>query len=419
MNFLKNWDKEVFEILEKEKERLKEWINLIPSENYTYPEVFEIIWSVFNDKYAEWYPWKRYYWWCENADALETLAQERAKKVFWAEHINIQCLSWSIMNQAVYYAFMKPWDTILGMDLSHWGHLTHWHPITHMWKLFNFVRYKTDLNNNWKINFEELLEIAKKTKPKIVLCGYTSYPRDYDYTDFKKVADEVWAITMADISHIWWLVAWKAMKNPFDYWFDIVTTTTHKTLRWPRWWMIMCKKEFAKKIDRSVFPKLQWWPFIHNIWWHAVALKKAWEPEYETYASQVLKNSKKLAETLINNWAKLITDWTDNHMMVLDVEKSFWYNWTKAEEILGKAWIYVNKQVIPDDLNPPLNPSWIRIWTPAVTTRWMKENKKQVIWDLIIKALKSDFNEEKLAEIKLEITKLWKKFKIPTLEYKI
>ena len=407
------YDPEVYQALLGEEKRLKEWINLIPSENYTYPEVLEMLWTVFNDKYSEGYPWKRYYGWNEFTDIVENLAIQRAKKLFRAEHVNVQPLSWSPMNQAVYFAVLNPNDTVLAMDLSHWWHLTHGAPVSHMWKVFNFVRYKTNPDENWKIDFDHLLQLAKKYKPKLVLCWYTSYPRDYDYADFKKVADAVWAITMADVSHIWWLIAAGAMKNPLDYWFDIVTTTTHKTLRWPRWWMILCKKKFADAIDKSVFPGLQGWPHMHTIAALATALNRALQPEYKQRWRQVLKNSKAMAEKLIELGAKLVTNWTDNHMMVVNTVESFGIDGTIAEKTLEKVGITVNKQIIPDDPNPPLRPSGIRIWTPAITSRWLKENDTQFIAEIIYKTLSNYNNDKILLQLKKQIMQLCKKYLLP------
>lgn len=414
---LKNFDKEVYNALVWEEQRLKKWIDLIPSENYSYPEIFEVLWSVFNDKYSEWYPGRRYYGWNEFTDIIENLARDRAKEIFRAEHANVQCLSWSPMNQAVYFGVLNPWDTVLAMDLSHGWHLTHGHPVSHMGKIFNFVRYKTHPENAWKIDFEELMKIAKETKPKMVLCWYTSYPRDYDYRDFKKVADEVWAITMADVSHIGWLIAGWVMDNPMDFWFDIMTTTTHKTLRWPRWWMILCKKEFAKQIDKSVFPWLQWGPHMHQIWALAVALEKALQPEFKVRANQVLLNSKALAKWLMDRWCKLITDWTSNHMMVLDTVSSFGINWVIAENTLDQVYITTNKQVIPDDTNPPLKPSWIRMWTPAATSRWLKESDMDKVANWIVEALKNHDNEDELDRIWQEVLEYFKDFPVPSVDY--
>lgn len=408
--YVQQYDPEVYEALIWEEKRLKEWINLIPSENYTYPEVLEMLGTVFNDKYSEWYPGRRYYGGNEFTDKVETLAIERAKKIFRAEHANVQPLSGSPMNQAAYLALLEPGDTVLAMDLSHGWHLTHGAPVSHMGKIFNFIRYKTDPNNGWKINFDELMKLAKKVKPKLVLCGYTSYPRDYDYSDFKKIADEVWALTMADVSHIWGLIAAGVMANPLDYGFDVMTTTTHKTLRGPRWGMILCKKKHATKIDKSVFPGLQWGPHMHTIASLATALNRALKPEFKIRGQQVLDNAKSLAAELMKLWAKLITDGTDNHMIVLNTVESFGIDGTVAEKTLEKVWITVNKQIIPDDPNPPLRPSGIRLGTPAITSRWLKEEQAALIWEIIYETLSNYENEAKLSELKEKIKKLWAEF---------
>jgi len=412
---LKKNDPEVFASVLGEEERERKGIELIPSENYTYPEVLAANGSIFTNKYSEGYPGKRYYGGQEFTDRIETLARERAKKVFRCEHANVQALSGSPMNQAVYLAFLKPGDTVLGMDLSHGGHLTHGAPVSHMGTLFNFVRYKTDPDNAGKIDFDALMKVAKETKPKIVLCGYTSYPRDYRYEDFKRVADEVGAITMADISHIGGLVAAGVMNNPFDAGFDIVTTTTHKSLRGPRGALILCKAPYAGVIDKSVFPGLQGGPHMHTVAAIAVTLGKAMQPEFKTYAVQILKNAKVLAETLMQNGARLITGGTDNHMMVIDTVKSFGLDGKKAEAILDAVSITTNKQIIPDDPNPPLRPSGIRLGTPAATTRGMKEADMIKIANWICRALSGAEDEKLLKTIKKEVEKFCVKYPVPGL----
>ncbi|HCW32268.1 MAG: glycine hydroxymethyltransferase, glycine hydroxymethyltransferase [Candidatus Peregrinibacteria bacterium GW2011_GWE2_39_6] len=406
-------DPEVFAAIAGEELRESVGVELIPSENYTYPEVLAANGSILTNKYAEGYPGRRYYGGQEFTDKVELLAIERAKQVFRADHVNVQPLSGSPMNQAVYLAFLKPGDTVLGMDLSHGGHLTHGHPVSHMGKIFNFVRYKTHPEENGRIDFDELMAVAKETKPKIVLCGYTSYPRDYDYKDFKRVADEVGAITMADVSHIGGLIAGEAMRNPFDYGFDIVTTTTHKTLRGPRGGMILCKKEFAEIIDKSVFPGLQGGPHMHCIAAIAVTLGKALQPEFKIYAAQILKNSKILAEILMKGGIKLVTNGTDNHMMVMDTVQSFGIDGKKAEHVLDLAGITTNKQVIPDDPNPPLRPSGIRLGTPAATTRGMKEDDMVKIGNWIVEALKIHDDEKALSDLRSQIEAFCVQFPVP------
>lgn len=412
---LKKNDPEVFASVLGEEERERKGIELIPSENYTYPEVLAANGSIFTNKYSEGYPGKRYYGGQEFTDRIETLARERAKKVFRCEHANVQALSGSPMNQAVYLAFLKPGDTVLGMDLSHGGHLTHGAPVSHMGSLFNFVRYKTDPDNAGKIDFDALMKVARETQPKIVLCGYTSYPRDYRYEDFKRVADEVGAITMADISHIGGLVAAGVMNNPFDAGFDIVTTTTHKSLRGPRGALVLCKEKYAGVIDKSVFPGLQGGPHMHTVAAIAVALGKALQPEFKTYAVQILKNARVLAETLMNSGAKLITGGTDNHMMVIDTVQSFGLDGKKAEALLDAVSITTNKQIIPDDPNPPLRPSGIRLGTPAATTRGMKEAEMIKIAGWICRALAGAEDEKLLKTVKKEVEKFCVKFPVPGL----
>lgn len=413
LDLLQQNDPEVYNAIVGEEDREKRGIELIPSENYTYPEVFAANGSIFTNKYAEGYPGRRYYGGQKYTDIVEDLARDRAKKLFKCEHANVQPLSGSPMNQAVYMAFLKPGDTVLGMDLSHGGHLTHGAPVSHMGNIFNFVRYKTNPDNEGKIDFEELLKVAKETKPKIVLCGYTSYPRDYDYADFKKVADEVGAITMADVAHIGGLIAAGVMRNPFDYGFDIVTTTTHKTLRGPRGGMILCKEKYASAIDKSVFPGLQGGPHMNTISAIAVTLGKALEPEFQEYGKQILKNAKVLSETLIKGGANLVTGGTDNHMMVLDTVKSFGIDGKEAENILDEVAITTNKQIIPDDTNPPLKPSGIRLGTPCATTRGMKESEMEKIGNWMLKTLKNKDNQEIKDKIKKEVEDFCMKFEVP------
>jgi len=419
MNKDKNWrlleknDKQIYKAIIGEEKRQQKGIELIPSENYTYPEVLAANGSILTNKYSEGYPKKRYYGGQKYTDIVEQLAIDRAKKVFKCEHANVQPLSGSPMNQAVYFAFLKPGDTILGMDLSHGGHLTHGAPVSHMGQIFNFIRYKTDPENKGKIDFKELMKIAKKHKPKIVLCGYTSYPRDIDYAGFKKVAQAVGAITMADVAHIGGLIAGGVMNNPFDYSFDIVTTTTHKSLRGPRGGLILCKEKFAQAIDKSVFPGLQGGPHMQTIAAIDITLKKAMQPEFKKYTQQILKNAKILSQVLMKNGAKLITNGTDNHMMVIDTIKSFNLDGRVAEETLDKISLTVNKQIIPDDSHPPLRPSGIRLGTPAATTRGMKEKEMEMIGQWIIKALNNYKDDKFLKKLNKEVETMCLKFKVP------
>ena len=408
-------DPEVSAAIAGEERRQQEGVELIPSENYTYPEVLAALGSVLTDKYAEGYPGRRYYGGQTYTDAVENLARDRACSLFRAEHANVQPLSGSPMNQAVYLAYLKPGDTVLGMDLSHGGHLTHGAPVSHMGKIFNFVRYKTRTDRRGAIDFDELREVAKRARPKIVLCGYSSYPRDYDYASFRAIADEVDALTMADVSHVGGLIAAGVMRNPFDAGFDIVTTTVHKTLRGPRAGLILSKQTHSTMIDASVFPGLQGGPHMNNIAGVAITLKKAMTPEFRDYGRQVLANAKMLAQALVGAGATLVTGGTDNHMMVLDTVASFGINGRQAEEALDRVGITVNKQVIPDDPNPPLRPSGIRVGTPACTTRGMVEADMTRVAHWIVEALRQRDDVTRVSALKREVAAFCETFPVPTL----
>lgn len=411
-DLLQKNDSDIFNALSGEETRQKVGIELIPSENYTYPEVLCTLGSVFTNKYSEGYPGRRYYGGQEFTDTIEDIARERAKQVFRCEHANVQPLSGSPMNQAVYLGLLEPGDTILAMDLSHGGHLTHGAPVSFMGKLFNFIRYKTDPVDG-SIDFDELRKTALESKPKMILCGYTSYPRDLDYAKFKEIADEVGAITMTDASHYGGLIAADVIRNPFDFGFDVVTTTSHKSLRGPRGGMILCRKDFAPKIDKAVFPGLQGGPHMNTIAGIAVTLKKAAEPEFREYGRQVLTNAATLAEELTKAGASLVTGGTDNHMMVMDTEKSFGINGKVAEELLDEVSITTNKQIIPDDPNPPLKPSGIRIGTPAATTRGMKESDMVKLAGWMVQVLKNPEDKSLAATTKTEIESFCSRFPVP------
>jgi glycine hydroxymethyltransferase len=405
---LKKIDSKIFSCIQKELKRQEEWIELIASENYVSKAVLEALGSVLTNKYSEWYINKRYYWGCQHIDEVESLAIERAKKLFNAEHVNVQPLSWAPANIAVYFALLQPWDTVLGMDLSHGWHLTHWHPVTYMTKIFNFIRYKTNID--WLIDLNNLREMAIKNKPKLILVWYSAYSREINYKEIKKIADEVWAYTMADIAHIAWLIAAWEMNNPVPI-FDVVTTTTHKTLRWPRWWMIMCKEKFAQSIDKSVFPWFQWGPHENNIAAKAVAFKEALEPSFKKYCRQIIKNAKIMEEEFKKLNYKICFWKTDNHLILIDVTTK-WVSWKEVQIILDKVGITVNKNMIPDDPRSPMDPSWIRLGTPAMTTRGFKEKefKKIVYW--INEAIINKNNPKNLLKIKKEVLLLCKKFPI-------
>ena len=406
-------DPHVHAALAGEEARQRAGVELIPSENYTYPEVLAALGSVFTNKYAEGYPGRRYYGGQAFTDAIERLARDRAKRLFGAEHANVQPLSGAPMNAAVYLAMLKPGDTVLGMDLSHGGHLTHGAPVSHMGTLYNWIRYKSQPENEGRIDFDALRRIARRERPKLIVCGYSSYPRDYDYGEFKAIADEVGALTMADVSHIGGLIAGGAMANPCQHGFDFVTTTTHKSLRGPRGGLILTKKAFARDIDRSVFPGLQGGPHMNQVAATAIALGKALDPAFKDYARQVLDNARALAAALMAGQAALVTGGTDNHMMVLDCVRSFGVDGRIAEETLDQISITCNKQVIPDDPNPPLRPSGIRLGTPAATTRGMGPAEMELLAGWMLDALRHHDDEAHLARLKGDVEATCRRFPVP------
>ena len=421
---LQNTDPEVYQAILDEEKRQANWMELIASENYQSKAVLQAQSSVFANKYAEWFPWKRYYWWQENTNRIEQLAIDRAKKLFHADHANVQALSGAAANMCVYTALMNPWDTILWMDLSHWGHLTHWAPVTFISKVFNFIRYKT--NENWDIDFDELKRLAHEHKPKIILAGFSAYTKTIDFDKFSEIAKEVWAIAYADMSHIGWFIAAWLLPNPLDHWFNAMMTTTHKSLRWPRWAVILSKgivsnplkkpedtiENIPTRIDRAVFPWMQWGPHMNTIAWIAVALKEASTPEFREYAKQTLENAQILANELLNYWYKLVNWWTENHMIIMDFSKDN-YSWWEIEKALDKVWISTSKSTIPDDPRKPFDPSWLRIWMPAMTTRGVKWEDTKQIASFIHQAIQSRNDNSKLSEIKKEVISFCQRFPLP------
>jgi len=403
---LKDFDPQIKELIEKELERQESGLEMIPSENFVSLAVLETLGSVLTNKYAEGYPRKRYYGGCENVDVIEQLAIDRAKEIFGAEHVNVQPLSGAPANIAVYFALLEPGDTILGMDLSHGGHLTHGHPVTHMTKVFNFIRYKTTPEGT--LDYDNIREMALEHKPKLILVGYSAYSREIDYARIKKIADEVGAITMADIAHIAGLIAGKQMNNPVPI-FDVVSTTTHKTLRGPRGGMIMCKEVFKKKIDKSVFPGFQGGPHENNIAGKAIAFKEALQPDFVEYAKQIKLNAKILEKKFNEFGYKLMFGGTDNHLLLIDVTPKG-VTGKEAEKALDIAGITVNKNMIPDDTRSPFDPSGIRLGTPALTTRGMKEPEMEIIADIINRTLLNHTDEAVLAGIREEVREMTKKF---------
>jgi len=412
MTAIKAYDQAVFDAIKKEEHRQKTGIELIPSENYVSTAILESLGSVLTNKYSEGYPGKRYYGGCENIDIIEQAAIDRLKQLFGCDHANVQPLSGAPANIAVYFGILEPGDTILGMDLSHGGHLTHGHPITHMAKIFNFIRYKT--NENGDLDLDELEKMAMEHKPKLILVGYSAYSRDIDYKNIKAIADKVGAMTMADVAHIAGLIAAEEMNNPIPY-FDIITSTTHKTLRGPRGGIIMCKEEFKKRIDKSVFPGFQGGPHENNIAGKAIAFKEALEPEYKQYAKQIKKNAKIFEEEFKKLEYKLMFGGTDNHLLLIDVT-SHGITGKEAQIALDKAGITCNMNMIPNDPRSPMDPSGIRIGTPAMTTRGMKEEEMRQIVAWMDQVMKNHTNETKLAEIKKEIEVTCLKFPVPGIK---
>jgi glycine hydroxymethyltransferase len=408
-------DKEVFNTLKGEETREREGIELIPSENYVSKAVREAQGSIFTNKYSEGYPGKRYYGGQEFTDQVETLAIERAKELFGAKFANVQTHSGANANVAMYMALLQPGDTVLGMDLSHGGHLTHGHPVTYITKFFNFVRYKMKDVDTGEIDYDDMLRVAIETKPKIVLAGFSAYSRELDYAKFVSIAREVGAYAVIDIAHIAGLIAGKAVKNPFDYGFDVMTSTTHKTLRGPRGGLILVREseEIAKKVDKAVFPGLQGGPLMHVIAGKAVAFGEALQPSFKAYAHQVLVNAKAMEEVFRARGVRMLAGGTSNHLILADVFGSLGIPGKEAEALLDTVGITLNKNVIADDPRSPMDPSGIRFGTPAITTRGFKEAQCARVAELMLDALANRTDQAKLEEIHQEIKDLCAKFPIP------
>lgn len=401
-------DIDIEKYINQEEQRQHEGLEMIPSENFVSKDVLAALGSVLTNKYAEGYTGRRYYGGCEFVDMVEDLCIQRAKELFQAEHVNVQPLSGAPANIGVYFALLNPGDTVLGMDLSHGGHLTHGHPVTYMAKVFNFVRYKSDPITGL-IDMDNLRAMAHEHKPRIILAGYSAYSREIDYNTIKQIADEVGAITMMDMAHIAGLIAGKQMVNPVPI-FDIVTTTTHKTLRGPRGGMILCKSKFVKKIDKAIFPGMQGGPHMNNIAAKAIAFKEALQPEFEHYAKQVISNAKILEKELSDYGLKIMFGGTDNHLLLIDIYSSKGITGHDAESALDKAGITLNKNMIPDDPRKPLDPSGIRLGTPALTTRGMKEDDMKIVATFMKQALDNIDNDSKLGNIRQEVREFAKKF---------
>ena len=410
-------DKQIEELIKAEKKRQTDGLELIPSENYVSSDVLQALGSVFTNKYSEGYPGRRYYGGQENTDQVEQLAIDRAKKLFKADHANVQPHSGAQANEAVYYAWCEPGDTILAMDLAHGGHLTHGASVTRSAREYNFIRYGIKNIDTGEIDYEEIRQLALKHKPKIILAGFSAYPRELDYEKFAEIGNEVGAMLMADMSHIAGLIVSGVAKNPFDYGFHVITTTTHKTLRGPRGGLILSRgivgnplkkpektlENLPTLIDRAVFPGTQGGPHMHTIAAKAVAFGEALQPEFKDYAEQIVKNAKRLAEELQKRGFKLVTGGTSNHLILADIHSSFGIDGKEAEIAMDKIGLTLNANAIPDDPLPRFRPSGIRLGTPAVTTRGAKEDDMEKIAEWMRRSIDNRDNDDELAELRKEV----------------
>lgn len=413
--YIEKQDPEVDAAIKGEAKRQAEGLELIPSENYVSKAVMEAMGSIMTNKYSEGYPGARYYGGQEYTDIVEDLARDRAKKLFDCKFANVQPLSGAPANVAMYFALLQPGDTVLGMDLSHGGHLTHGHPVTYLTKIFNFVRYKMKNTETGEIDYDEMREVAKKEKPKIVLAGYSAYSRELDYAAISSIAKEVGAISVMDAAHVAGLIAGKAHKNPFDYDFDIITTTTHKTLRGPRGGMILTREseDIAKKIDKSIFPGFQGGPHMHQIAAKAVCFGEALQPSFKDYAAQILKNAKAMEEVFRANNVRMLGGGTSNHLILADVYGSLGVTGKEAETVLDEVGITLNKNAIADDTRKPMDPSGIRFGTPAITTRGFTEKECARVAELMIEVLKDKDNKSLKEKVGADVKDLAVQFPIP------
>ncbi len=404
---LKKTDPQIAKSLQKEINRQRQGLELIPSENFVSEAVLKALGSPLTNKYSEGYSGKRYYGGNQFIDEIESLAIDRAKKLFNAQHVNVQPYSGSPANLEVYFSFLEPGDTIMGMNLAHGGHLTHGHPVNLSGRIFNFIQYGVDKKTHL-IDYDQVEKLAKKYKPKIIISGATAYPRIIKFKKFHEIAQKVGALSMADIAHIAGLIIGKAHPSPFPF-TDIITTTTHKTLRGPRGAMILCKKKHAQIIDKTVFPGMQGGPHNHTTAAIAVALKEASKPSFKTYVIQIVKNAKTLAQTLKDNGLDLVSNGTDNHLILIDLIKT---NVTgkQAEKALEQVGIYVNKNMIPYDPKTPFNPSGIRLGTPALTTRGMKQTQMKLIGKLIAQVIYNIDNKQVLKKVSQTVKQLTKDY---------
>lgn len=423
-------DTDVATLIAAEEKRQREGLELIPSENYVSSDVLGAMGSIFTNKYSEGYPGKRYYGGQDFTDPLEELAITRAKKLFKADHANVQPHSGVPANEAVYYAWLEPGDTVLAMDLGHGGHLSHGNPMTRSAHIYNFVPYKMKDKTTGEIDYDELIELARTHKPKIILAGFSGYPRELDYAKFAEAAKAAGpdCLLMADMAHIAGLIVAGVAKNPFDYGFHVITTTTHKTLRGPRGGLILSKGKVSTPlkapektleniptlIDRAIFPGTQGGPHMHTIAAKAVAFGEALRPEFKTYAKQILKNASRLADELKKRGFVLISGGTSNHLILADVNESFGIDGKIAEEALDKIGLNLNKNSVADDPLPPFRPSGIRLGTPAITTRGLKEDDMETIAEWMKQAIDARDDEAALAKLREEVRTFALKFPLPS-----
>lgn len=411
---LKKLDPDIYAAVTGEMQRQVEGVELIPSENYISAAVMETMGSVFNNKYSEGYPGRRYYGGQTYADRVESIAIERAKTLFDAGHANVQPHAGAPANVATYFALLEPGDTVLGMDLSHGGHLTHGHPVTYITKIFNFVRYKMKDPATGEIDYEAMREVARREKPKMILAGFSAYPRELDYAKMKAIAEEVGAWAVADMAHIAGLIAGRAVRNPFEDGFDVILSTTHKSLRGPRGGLILSREaEVGKKIDKSVFPGFQGGPIMQMVAAKAVAFKEALEPEFKDYARQVIVNARCMADKFMESGAKLITNGTDNHLLLIDCVQSWDISGAQAEALFDRIGITLNKNVIADDPRKPLDPSGVRLGTPAVTTRGMKEAEVTQLVEFMLAAVAKRDDEAGLDALHGEVKGFCRGYPVP------
>lgn len=414
-DYIKKQDEEIFKALEGEERREESGVEMIPSENYVSRAVREANGSVMTNKYSEGYPGKRYYGGQDFTDQVETLAINRAKELFNCQFANVQSLSGAPANVAMYFALMEPGDTVLGMDLSHGGHLTHGHPTTSINKVFNFVRYKMKDPDTGEIDYDELAKVARENKPKIILAGFSAYSRELDYAKMKAIADEVGAYTVADMAHIAGLIAGGVARNPFDDGFDIITTTTHKTLRGPRGGMILTREseELATKINKAVFPGLQGGPHMNQVAAKAVAFGEALTPAFKEYAAQILKNAKAMEAVFAREGVRMLGGGTSNHLILADVFGSMGVTGKEAESVLDEVGITLNKNMIADETRTAMDPSGIRFGTPAMTTRKMMEGEATRLAEIMIETLRNKDDSAKKQTLRDEVKVMCEKFPVP------